>query len=104
MDLLKRMLTFNPRNRITVAQAMNHPFFEPLKRHQYFQDYIHRAQNSFLDGSGDIAIEEIDDSSREIAMRNVSLFFVFNMQSIKKLMINRLIVLACRRIASLSLR
>jgi len=30
IDLLKKMLTFNPKKRITVEEALEHPFFEDL--------------------------------------------------------------------------
>jgi len=30
IDLLKKMLTFNPKKRITVDEALQHPFFEDL--------------------------------------------------------------------------
>jgi serine/threonine protein kinase len=30
LDLIKKMLTFNPHKRITVAEALNHPYLKPL--------------------------------------------------------------------------
>ena len=35
LDLLKKMISFNPRNRITLDQALNHPYFFPVRDENY---------------------------------------------------------------------
>lgn len=39
IDLLQKMLRFNPRERITARDAMDHPFFHSLKSLPYFPNY-----------------------------------------------------------------
>lgn len=39
IDLMQKMLRFNPRERITAREAMDHPFFHSLKSLPYFPNY-----------------------------------------------------------------
>lgn len=34
MDLLKRMLVINPEKRITVEEALNHPYFDDIREEE----------------------------------------------------------------------
>lgn len=45
LDFLGRMLTFNPNNRITVEEALGHPYLE-----QYFDpdDEVSNTSNTYL--------------------------------------------------------
>jgi serine/threonine protein kinase len=71
MDLLKRMLTFNPQRRISIADALNHPFFDSLKQKAYFAGYLAKAQEAYSQGLGSSPIETIDDSTANL-FKNVS--------------------------------
>jgi serine/threonine protein kinase len=35
VDLLEKLLTFNPAKRITVEEALTHPYLEPVKKKVY---------------------------------------------------------------------
>jgi len=41
-DLIARMLEYDPTKRISLAEAVNHPFFEPLSSHVRFPGSYHR--------------------------------------------------------------
>lgn len=46
LDLLQRLLHFDPSRRITAAEALNHPYFDVLKTRDYIHAY--RAQNHHI--------------------------------------------------------
>ncbi|CCF73394.1 mitogen-activated protein kinase [Babesia microti strain RI] len=52
VDLLKHMLVFKPENRITISQALAHPFFDPIRNDQNFNTNI-SSTNACGDGSYD---------------------------------------------------
>lgn len=98
MDLLKRMMTFDPSRRITPMEAMSHPFFNSLKQKQYFSDYLTSAQEAFARGTSATPIGNIDDSATNVKA-NVSLsqiyyilhvhcrtFFLFYIQLVEELL------------------
>ena len=39
LDLLKRLLQFDPTRRLTARQAMNHPYLQSLRNEQLIQNY-----------------------------------------------------------------
>ncbi len=68
MDLLKKMLTFNPQHRISISDALNHPFFDSLKQQAFFSDYISKLNSEEPDLS---PIPDIDVSKPNLS-KNVS--------------------------------
>jgi serine/threonine protein kinase len=75
MDLLKKMLTFNPQRRITIVEAMDHPFFYPLKQRSYFTAYIAKAKEAYIQCFGNVQMDAIDDSADNL-FKNVRFFFL----------------------------
>lgn len=65
---MKNMLEFTPSRRITVQQAMEHPFFTPLKGTGYFPVYAAQAEAAQR-STASTGIELIADSD---FMHNVS--------------------------------
>lgn len=73
MDLLKRMLAFNPAHRISVEDALNHPFFDELKTKAYLSDYVRAVTEARATNHGLSPINSIDDSQLNL-LKNVSSF------------------------------
>lgn len=67
-DLLTRMLSFNPRQRITLEQALNHPYFFPVRDPVY--ERLANAPADFIFDSDDIDLPSL----REIFRREISSF------------------------------
>lgn len=67
LDLLKKMLSFNPRKRITLDQALNHPYFFPVRDNNY--EILAKAPADFVfDGEQEVDLFTL----REIFRREVS--------------------------------
>ena len=67
LDLLKKMLAFNPRTRISLDEAINHPYFYPVRDESY--EIIPKAPVDFIfDGEQEIDIFTL----REMFRREIS--------------------------------
>ena len=67
LDLLTKMISFNPRNRITLDQALNHPYFFPVRDTNY--EILATGPADFIfDGDQEVDMFTL----REIFRREVS--------------------------------
>ncbi len=64
------MLAFDPSNRITIQQALDHPFFDELKTKAYFSGFANKAAAA-QNNTSPTGMEQIDDSPEHF-FRNVS--------------------------------
>ncbi|XP_037948898.1 serine/threonine-protein kinase Doa-like [Teleopsis dalmanni] len=53
-DLIKKMLEYEPSQRVTLGEALRHPFFEKLPPHQRIGDLGNTKQNTSSDIDGQI--------------------------------------------------
>lgn len=66
LDLLMGMLSFNPRERITLEQALNHPYFSPI-RDQYYEKLASAPADFIFDHNSEIDM----NSLREIIRKEI---------------------------------
>ncbi len=62
LDLLRQMLHFDPNRRITAAQALDHPYFNPLLEQGYLEEYEGRLLHPSK--AMDVSIEKMAESSQ----------------------------------------
>jgi len=67
IDLLKKMLIFNPATRITIDTALDHPYFEEVKDKNQEVDYKSSLKMSF-DKEGDMNVKRL----RELFLKEIS--------------------------------
>jgi mitogen-activated protein kinase 1/3 len=64
LDLLTRMLSFNPRERITLDQAVNHPYFIPV-RNVELEYLANRPVDFVFDSNSDIDLHTLKEMFRK---------------------------------------
>ncbi len=65
------MFEFDPSRRITMQQAMEHPFFDDVKTKPYFTHYLTRSTEA-QNNATPTGIEHIDDDPNHV-FHNVSI-------------------------------
>ncbi len=65
------MFAFDPSRRITMQQAMEHPFFDEVKTKPYFAHYLTRSTEA-QNNAAPTGIEHIDDDPNHV-YHNVSI-------------------------------
>ena len=66
LDLLTRLLRFDPAQRISASDALNHPYFEVLKSRDYINAYKAKNQHIFDD---ETAVSARGTSEKDSALK-----------------------------------
>ena len=69
IDLLKKMLVFNPTKRISFKEALKHKYFDTLYNHPDFVPSQKSKKETFFDSSFEDDLEDIKSKNNLITFR-----------------------------------